>query len=53
EGAEKLEVAIERLKHDTRDYAKRQMTWFKRDERIAWCKSPEEASVRIKDFLAE
>jgi tRNA dimethylallyltransferase len=38
----------------TRDYqlAKRQMTWFKRDERIVWCKSTAEASMHIKKFLS-
>jgi tRNA dimethylallyltransferase len=32
--------------------AKRQMTWFKRDERIVWCKSTAEASMHIKKFLS-
>lgn len=31
-----LEQAIERLKINTRQYAKRQMTWFKKDEGIEW-----------------
>ncbi|MGI5892062.1 MAG: tRNA (adenosine(37)-N6)-dimethylallyltransferase MiaA [Bacillota bacterium] len=30
------ETAIHNLKRDTRRYAKRQLTWFKRDERIKW-----------------
>ena len=30
------EEAIETLKRDTRRFAKRQYTWFKRDERIKW-----------------
>jgi len=30
------EEAVNILKRDTRRYAKRQMTWFKRDERIKW-----------------
>lgn len=33
---EGLEAAIERIKRDTRRFAKRQMTWFRRDERIRW-----------------
>ena len=30
------EECIEKLKRETRRYAKRQLTWFKRDERIQW-----------------
>ena len=36
EGNSTLEEAIELLKRKTRNYAKRQITWFKRDERIKW-----------------
>ncbi len=31
-----LDVAVENLKQATRRYAKRQLTWFNRDERIHW-----------------
>lgn len=31
-----LERAIEVLKRDTRHFAKRQLTWFRRDDRIQW-----------------
>lgn len=31
-----LELAIEKIKTNTRRYAKRQMTWFKRDKDIEW-----------------
>lgn len=31
-----LDEAIATLKRDTRHFAKRQFTWFKRDKRIAW-----------------
>jgi len=31
-----LEEAIAQIKRDTRRYAKRQFTWFKRDKRIRW-----------------
>ena len=31
-----LDEAVESLKRETRRYAKRQMTWFNRDERINW-----------------
>ncbi len=31
-----LEKAVEEIKKNTRHYAKRQMTWFKKDEDIQW-----------------
>ncbi|MBR2039886.1 MAG: tRNA (adenosine(37)-N6)-dimethylallyltransferase MiaA, partial [Clostridia bacterium] len=31
-----LEDAVENLKRQTRRYAKRQLTWFRRDTRINW-----------------
>lgn len=36
EGEIPLEEAVELLKMQTRRYAKRQLTWFRRDERINW-----------------
>lgn len=36
EGKATLEEAIEKLKTETRHYAKRQLTWFGRDDRINW-----------------
>jgi tRNA dimethylallyltransferase len=36
EGAQSLPDAVERLKRSTRRYAKRQLTWFRRDERVFW-----------------
>lgn len=38
DGKIKLEEAIASWKRDTRHYAKRQMTWFKKDKRIHWIK---------------
>ena len=31
-----LEEALENLKRATRRYAKRQLTWFRRNERVHW-----------------
>ena len=31
-----LEEAIELIKRETRRYAKRQLSWFRRDKRIVW-----------------
>lgn len=36
EGQKSLEEAVEILKRDTRRYAKRQLSWFRRDKRIKW-----------------
>ncbi len=36
EGTDSLENCIEKLKMSTRHYAKRQLTWFRRDTRINW-----------------
>ncbi|MFZ2189520.1 MAG: tRNA (adenosine(37)-N6)-dimethylallyltransferase MiaA [Candidatus Magasanikiibacteriota bacterium] len=46
-----LDEVKENLKHDTRRYAKRQMTWFRRDEKIKWCKEYEEAEKLVEEFL--
>ncbi len=35
-GEQTLDGAVERLKQSTRRYAKRQLTWFKKDNRINW-----------------
>jgi tRNA dimethylallyltransferase len=35
-----------------KDFAKRQMTWFKRDKRIHWIKNKKEAITLIKQFLS-
>ncbi|MGB9609205.1 MAG: tRNA (adenosine(37)-N6)-dimethylallyltransferase MiaA [Minisyncoccia bacterium] len=48
-----LKQAIELIKRDTRHYAKRQMTWFKRDKRIHWV-SPDNFQIiqkLIKNFI--
>jgi len=46
-----LKQAEELIKIHTRQYAKRQMTWFKRDKRIEWIKNYSEAEKFVKDFL--
>ena len=42
-----LEDAVEAIKINTRQYAKRQITWFKKDEEVIWCE-PEFAQVMEK-----
>lgn len=49
-----LEEAIKLIKLNTRRFAKRQMTWFKRDPEVHWIRYPEEmdqAFKLVKDFL--
>jgi len=46
-----LERAIELIKQHTKQYAKRQMTWFRRDSRIHWITKYSKAEKLIKDFL--
>jgi len=49
-----LKEAIDILKRDTRRYAKRQMTWFKRDKKIVWIKNTNLVSAEklVKEFLS-
>ena len=36
QGKVSKEEAVRTLKRDTRHYAKRQLTWFRRDKRVYW-----------------
>jgi len=42
-----LEEAVERIKGNTRRYARKQLTWFKKDENIRWF-HPDETETIIK-----
>jgi tRNA dimethylallyltransferase len=42
EGNVGLNFAVEKIKQHTRNYAKRQFTWFKKDQAIQWIKNPNE-----------
>lgn len=46
-----LAECIENLKRDTRHYARRQLTWFRREKGIHWCKDYETAEKMVEDFL--
>lgn len=41
DGTTSYEQAVELIKRNTRHYAKRQMTWFRRDADIKWFNSPD------------
>ncbi len=43
-----LEEAVQKIKQNTRNYAKRQLTWFRREENMNWVKMPEDASSMIE-----
>lgn len=53
EGEKTLDECLDFLKMQTRRYAKRQLTWFRRDERIVWIKLDEMLNKRkiIMDCL--
>ena len=36
DGKYSLQEAVEKIKQHTRNYAKRQLTWFKKDSEINW-----------------
>ncbi|MCX6806699.1 MAG: tRNA (adenosine(37)-N6)-dimethylallyltransferase MiaA [Candidatus Berkelbacteria bacterium] len=46
-----LEDTIKQIKIKTRQFAKRQMTWFTKDKGIVWVKNQKEAEDQIKKFL--
>ena len=46
-----LETAIDLIKNKTRRYAKRQITWFKKDKRINWIKNQKRVEKLVKKFL--
>lgn len=46
------EEMIEKLKMETRRYAKRQLTWFKREKQITWCKLDEIVEKILSDLNA-
>lgn len=51
EGKPSLGDAIQETKKATRQYAKRQMTWFRRDERIKWVSDLETVLEIVASFL--
>ncbi len=46
-----LEEAVEKIKRNTRVYAKKQMTWFKKDERIHWFHPNELSPEALQSLL--
>ncbi len=52
DGIETLEVATERLKQETRRYAKRQLTWFRRNKDINWICVDTDASGGFENVIS-
>lgn len=56
-GEKSLDECVETLKRSTRRYAKRQLTWFKRNEAIHWLEpdvlSKEELTEKAMDIIKE
>lgn len=48
-----LEKAIVDIKTNTRQYAKRQVTWFKKDEHIKWVEATGNVTEQIKNIIGE
>ncbi|MDB5278219.1 MAG: miaA [Ferruginibacter sp.] len=47
-----LEDAVEAIKINTRQYAKRQMTWFKKDAAVTWCTADfDDALLQVNTLL--
>lgn len=47
-----LDAAVENLKRDTRRYAKRQMTWYRREPAVLWVTTPAKAIALASKFLS-
>jgi len=45
DGKISLQTAIEDIKNNTRRYAKRQMTWFKKDKEITWVNAKQQNEI--------
>ncbi len=53
EGNCSYDEMVETIKMETRRYAKRQMTWFRRDKRIHWCTKEDIVSTMMHDVSGE
>lgn len=52
-GEVSLDEAIYNIKIGTRHYAKRQMTWFNKDERVNWIRYDEDILKRANEIISE
>lgn len=52
-GTEELNEALDRLKMQTRRYAKRQLTWFRRNENVNWLNIDEYTKIELIEKAIE
>ena len=52
-GEQTLQEAVEKLKMETRRFAKRQLTWFRRNDKIIWIYADELKSFDLLSDCAE
>jgi len=48
-----LQTAIDRIKQNTRRFAKRQLTWFRKDKEINWFEANDLLVGKLNDFLLD
>lgn len=48
-----MEQAVQTLKQATRNYAKRQLTWFRRDARVRWIRAQGRTASQIAEEILE
>lgn len=48
-----LGEAVDKIKQGTRNYAKRQLTWFRRDPRVRWIEAAAESAGGIAKMMVE
>ena len=53
DGAMSLEAAIAAMKLNTWHFAKRQITWFKKDASVRWVQNLADAETLVAEFLKE
>ncbi|MDP3985313.1 MAG: tRNA (adenosine(37)-N6)-dimethylallyltransferase MiaA, partial [bacterium] len=53
QGALSLMEAKSRMKFRTHDYARRQITWFRKNPYVRWIETRVEAHKTVKKFLKE
>jgi len=53
EGEITFEEAVRIIKRDTRHFAKRQITWFKREKEVLWLDKDEERTESIADLICQ
>ena len=51
QGAATLTDAVKTIARDTRHYARRQLTWFKKEKYINWLPAFEEAEALVSKFI--